>query len=92
MKQIEITNEQESGANEIGRLRTSGKKTYETMSMTVVMTASASPILAGSVVNKSVITAVGQELGPSYDLNSSGGIDSNTGKTFSLEWETGELL
>ena len=68
------------------------RKPYESLSMTVVETASALPILAASIVNNSMIQSVGQELGPSYDLSSEGGIDSNTGKTFSHEWETEELL
>ena len=50
---------------------------------------SETPILAGSIVSNSLITSVGQELGPSYDFSSE--FDSNTGKTFSHEWEAGTL-
>ena len=64
------------------------KRSYETLSMTVVETVSASPILAASVVTSAKVQSVGQQLGPIYDLDAEGGIDTNTGKTFSHEWES----
>lgn len=42
---------------------------------------------ASIVTEETLIESVGQELGPTYDFSNE--IDSNTGKTFSLEWETG---
>ena len=66
------------------------KRSYETMSMTVIETASASPILAASVITSAKVQSVGQQLGPIYDLDAEGGIDTNTGKTFSHEWESGK--
>ena len=66
------------------------KRSYETLSMTVVETVSASPILAASVITSAKVQSVGQQLGPIYDLDAEGGIDTNTGKTFSHEWGTGE--
>ena len=46
-----------------------------------------SAVLAGSIVNDSTIVAIGQEIGPSFDLSSD--FDPNTGKTFNHEWESG---
>ena len=42
---------------------------------------------ASIVTEETLIESVGQELGPTYDFSNE--IDSNTGKTFSHEWETG---
>ena len=55
------------------------------MTITRIEVESGNPILAGSVVDNSMIISVGQEAGPSYDLSTD--IDSNTGKTFIHEWE-----
>lgn len=45
-------------------------------------------LLGASIVTEDTyIQSVGQELGPTYDMSDE--FDSNTGKTFSLEWETG---
>ena len=67
------------------------KRSYETMSMTVVEAASASPILAASVITTAKVQNLGQELGPVYELSATDGIDANTGKTFSHEWESESL-
>ena len=89
MKQICKTNEQVTSLGEVGLSRKSGRRPYETMSMTVVETASASPILAASVITSAKVQSVGQEL-RIYNLDAEGGIDTNTGKTFSHEWESGK--
>ena len=89
MKQICKANEQEASLGEVGLSCKSGRRSYETMSMTVVETASASPILAASVITTAKVQNLGQEYGPIYDLSAPDGIDTNTGKTFSHEWETG---
>lgn len=44
---------------------------------------------ASIVTTETYIESTGQELGPTYDF--SGEIDYNTSKTFSHEWETGNL-
>lgn len=67
----------------------SGKRSYSTPTVIPIACGTGSPLLAGSFVNNSKIEAVGQELGPTYDLNAPGSIDENTDNTFSLEWETG---
>ena len=90
MKQICKTNEQGTSHGEVRLSRKSGRRSYETMSMTVVETVSASPILAASVITSAKVQSVGQQLGPIYDLDAEGGIDTNTGKTFSHEWESGK--
>ena len=49
---------------------------------------SGASLLAASIVTEDTyIQSVGQELGPTYDFSQE--IDTNTGKTFSHEWETG---
>lgn len=63
------------------------KKVYTPMEITAIEVGPGAPILAASIVEKSVIKSVGQELGPVYDLSAADGIDVNTGKTFSHEWE-----
>ena len=88
MKQIKKTNERRFSSEGTGQLGKSGTRPYETPSMSVVMTVSVSPILAASIVQNSKIESVGQQVGFTYKLNSADGIDSNTGKTFSHEWET----
>ena len=65
------------------------RKPYEPLSIQLQATAPASPILAASVVATAKIQSIGQELAPVYDLSAEGGIDTNTGKTFSHEWEAG---
>ena len=89
MKQICKTNGRTTGPGEVGLSRKSGRRPYETMSMTVLETASANPILAASVVTSAKVQSVGQEVGYMFDLNAPGGIDENTGKTFSHEWNAG---
>ena len=45
-------------------------------------------LLAASIIDDTqIIESVGQELGPTYDFSQE--IDTNTGKTFSHEWEAG---
>ena len=83
-----MAKEQETSIGEVGLFRKSVGRSYEPLSMTVVETASASPILAASVITAARIQSVGQELGPIYDLSAPDGIDANTGKTFSHEWES----
>ncbi len=61
------------------------KRPYSAMTITRFEVEFGTPILAGSVVDNSMIISVGQEVGPSYDLSTD--IDSNTGKTFIHEWE-----
>ena len=61
------------------------KRPYSKLTITTIKVEMGNPVLAGSVVDNSMITSVGQEVGPSYDLSTD--IDSNTGKTFSHEWE-----
>lgn len=66
------------------------KEKYERVVITPVGVVVSSPILTGSIItDTNMIQSVGQELGPVYDLSSDGGIDANTEKTFSHEWETG---
>ena len=62
------------------------RRPYRAMTMTPLEMEVQGPLLAASVINNSEIEAVGQELGLSYDMSTS--IDSNTGKTFSHEWES----
>ena len=62
-------------------------KKYIRMSTDIVTFVPRVPILAASVINNSMIESVGQEIGQSYGFSSD--IDSNTGKTFSHEWESG---
>ncbi len=71
------------------RTETVRKRPYETLSMQTVTSIPVSPVLAASVVTTARIQSIGQELGPIYDLGATDGIDTNTGKTFSHEWETG---
>ena len=61
------------------------KRPYSAMTITRIEVESGNPILAGSVVDNSMIISVGQEAGPSYDLSAD--IDYNTGKTIIHEWE-----
>ena len=69
--------------------KTFKKKPYETMALRELALETGASLLAASIVTKDTyIQSVGQELGPMYDFDAQGGIDSNTGKTFSHEWET----
>lgn len=45
-------------------------------------------VLASSVVQSATVKTLGQEVGVVYDLSAEDGIDVNTGKTFSHEWES----
>lgn len=65
------------------------KRSYEPLTVEVLSVSCGSGILAASIVQNSKIESVGQQVGFTYKLNSADGIDSNTGKTFSHEWETG---
>lgn len=62
------------------------KLSYSRLTITPITVETGNPVLTGSVVDNSKISSVGQELGPSYDLSSD--FDSNTGKTFSHEWDS----
>ena len=63
------------------------RRPYSRMTIAPIMVEIETHILAGSVVDNSVITSVGQELAPSNDFFSD--FDSKTEKTFSQEWELG---
>ena len=66
------------------------RKPYSTPeSSSLVMEGRESLLGASVVTTETYIQSVGQELGPVYDFNAAEGIDPNTGKTFSHEWETG---
>ena len=66
------------------------KRRYETPAVSAVAMEGRESLLGASIVNpETTIMSVGQELGPVYDFNAAEGIDPNTGKTFSHEWETG---
>ena len=70
--------------------KTFKKKPYETMALRELALETGASLLAASIVTKDTyIQSVGQELGPLYDFDAPNGIDSNTGKTFSHEWEAG---
>ena len=63
------------------------KKPYETMALRELALETSAGLLAASIVTEDTyIQSTGQELGPTYDFSEE--IDSNTGKTFSHEWET----
>lgn len=65
------------------------KRAYNKLATTKLELILNATVLTGSIVSNSLISSVGQELGPSYDLSSD--FDSNTGKTFSHEWEAGSF-
>lgn len=65
------------------------KRSYSKLTITPIKVEMGNPVLAGSIVNNSMISSVGQELGPTYDISFD--TDSNTGKTFSHEWEAGSF-
>ena len=68
----------------------SARREYSSLKLAAVKLECADgAILAASLISNSQILSVGQELGPEYDFAALNGIDSNTGKTFSHEWETG---
>ena len=67
--------------------KTFRKRPYETMALRELALETSAGLLAASIVTEdTIIQSVGQELGPTYDFSEE--IDSNTGKTFSHEWET----
>ena len=60
------------------------------MAMRELALESGASLLAASIVTeKTYIESAGQERGPMYNFDAPNGIDTNTGKTFSHEWETG---
>ena len=65
------------------------KRPYSKLTITPIKVEMGNPVLAGSIVNNSMISSAGQELGPTYDISFD--TDSNTGKTFSHEWEAGSF-
>ena len=68
------------------------KRVYQTLSVESVEILSESRILAASiVVDGTRVESVGHELGSTFNFSSENGIDSNTGKTFSHEWESGSV-
>ena len=63
---------------------------YEAMAMRELALETGASLLAASIIDDTqIIESVGQELGPTYNFSDE--IDSNTGKTFSHEWEAGVL-
>ena len=65
------------------------KRRYETPAVSAVAMEGRESLLGASIVTKDTyIQSTGQELGPVYDFAAENGIDTNTGKTFSHEWET----
>ena len=65
------------------------KRRYETPAVSAVAMEGRESLLGASIVTKDTyIQSTGQELGPVYDFAAENGIDKNTGKTFSHEWET----
>ncbi len=89
MRQKTETYEEECLCSEGQWTGTVMKRPYEALSIQAVTSIPVCPILAASIVSNSKIESVGQELGFTYTLDSESGIDTNTGKTFSHEWETG---
>ena len=68
--------------------KTFRKRPYETVAMRELALETGASLLAASIVTEeTLIESVGQELGPTYNFSDE--IDTNTGKTFSHEWETG---
>lgn len=63
------------------------RRVYSAPAIECIAISFAMPLLAASVANVSVINSVGQELGPRYDLSAEDGIDFNTSKTFTHEWD-----
>ena len=69
--------------------KTFRKMPYEAMALRELALETGASLLAASIVTKDTyIQSTGQELGPVYDFAAENGIDTNTGKTFSHEWET----
>ena len=66
------------------------KRNYEPLRFEAMTLACGGPILAASVVTGSKVDNVGQDVGMTYLFSTENGIDKNTGKTFSHEWETGK--
>ena len=65
------------------------KKSYSELTVSPLEVSMQGSLLASSVLVHAKIESVGQEVGVVYDLSATDGIDVNTGKTFSHEWETG---
>lgn len=65
--------------------RMNKKRPYEKLSVAPVAMFTGNSFLAGSVVKNSTIQAVGQELGPTYDMSQE--TDPSTDKPFNHEWE-----
>ena len=68
---------------------TKHKRHYEPMTIEMQSLACGNSLLAASVVTGSKVDNIGQEVGMTYLFSTENGIDSNTGKTFSHEWESG---
>ena len=66
------------------------KKSYSKLTVSPLEVSMQGSLLASSVLVHAKIESVGQEIGAVYDLSATDGIDVNTGKTFSHEWETGK--
>lgn len=67
------------------------KRNYEPLRVEALALACDRSILAASVVpTGSKVDNVGQDIGKMYLFSTENGIDENTGKTFSHEWETGK--
>ena len=65
------------------------KKSYSRLTVSPLEVSMAGNLLASSVLKSATVNSVGQEVGVAYDLSAEDGIDVNTGKTFSHEWESG---
>ena len=64
------------------------KRNYEPLRVEAMTLACGGSILAASVVpTGSKVDNVGQDVGMTYLFSTENGIDKNTGKTFSHEWE-----
>ena len=65
------------------------RREYNGLAVTPMSVELSNTVLSGSVQFKAQVKSAEQELGPIYNLSAPEGIDSNTGKTFSHEWEEG---
>ena len=70
----------------------SKKRDYEPLVIETMTLSCGRPLLAASIiVDGTRVESVGHELGSTFNFSSENGIDSNTGKTFSHEWESGSV-
>ena len=65
------------------------KKSYSELTVSPLEVSMQGSLLASSVVRSASVNSDGQEVGVAYTLSTPDGIDENTGKTFSHEWESG---